>query len=121
MTVHTMCSFVFVGVEDSLALDSQSDFSNLTYASRTRDDVAMVVDWVVGSKSYLDARKDRTSYACQQNTSCIDDASGGYRCACLHGYRGNPYLSPGCTGKYLTRLSNVLNKVLIFCYKFGNY
>ncbi|KAK6133510.1 hypothetical protein DH2020_032756 [Rehmannia glutinosa] len=39
----------------------------------------------------------RIGYVCGQNTECIDHIQDmGYKCACINGYRGNPYLPEGC-------------------------
>ncbi|XP_021772370.1 wall-associated receptor kinase-like 1 isoform X1 [Chenopodium quinoa] len=62
--------------------------------------VPVVLDWFIPNERCKDAQKNSTTYACQQNTNCIDLGRAlnviGYRCKCLHGYQGNPYLSPGC-------------------------
>ncbi|XP_019187488.1 PREDICTED: wall-associated receptor kinase 2-like [Ipomoea nil] len=43
--------------------------------------------------------QNRSAYACQANSHCIDSdtGKGDYMCRCDDGYEGNPYLSPGCT------------------------
>ncbi|XP_074288961.1 wall-associated receptor kinase 2-like [Silene latifolia] len=97
VTSHTICAYVFVGMEDSLVLRYRSDYSDPAYVSRTRDNVEMVVDWVVGNQTCDIARRNPTSFLCQHNTTCINGDTGGYRCNCLEGYQGNPYLPPGCS------------------------
>ena len=74
--------------------------------NRTANEVPMVIDWSIGELNFSSntrptcsgASKNSTTYACQMNTDCID-LDGGYRCKCLSGYEGNPYLEPGCTGQ----------------------
>ncbi|KAL9230545.1 hypothetical protein vseg_005883 [Gypsophila vaccaria] len=99
VNAHTLCGYVFVGKEDSLVFRDVLDYSDPAFVRRTRDNVEMVVDWVVGNRTCDEARKSRPSYACQGNTSCVDGVAGGYRCACRKGYEGSPYLSPGCSDK----------------------
>ncbi|KAI8014080.1 putative wall-associated receptor kinase-like 16 [Camellia lanceoleosa] len=62
--------------------------------------VPMVLDWGIGdNKTCEEAKKNQTSYACGQNTTCYDAEDGnGYICKCSEGYEGNAYLSDGCKG-----------------------
>lgn len=58
--------------------------------------VPAVLEWTVGNISCHEA-KGREDYACGYNSSCVDSTQGsGYKCKCLIGYRGNPYLPTGC-------------------------
>ncbi|KAI3858402.1 hypothetical protein MKW92_004685 [Papaver armeniacum] len=60
-------------------------------------DIPIVVDWAVGNKTCEEAKKDPTTFACQENSRCSDSTkNSGYHCTCFQGYEGNPYLSPGC-------------------------
>ena len=60
--------------------------------------VPAVLEWTVGNISCHEA-KGREDYACGYNSSCVDSTQGsGYKCKCLIGYRGNPYLPTGCEG-----------------------
>ncbi|XVE60879.1 hypothetical protein DITRI_Ditri05aG0162500 [Diplodiscus trichospermus] len=89
------CSYGFL-VEDgaynfsSLDLNA-SDFSDKEFPS--------ILDWTIGDQTCQEAKKDPKNYACKENSYCEDAENGpGYLCKCLHGFRGNPYLSDshGC-------------------------
>ncbi|KAL0008951.1 hypothetical protein SO802_010453 [Lithocarpus litseifolius] len=56
----------------------------------------VVLDWAIGTETCKDV-VNKSSYACGGNSTCIDSDNGsGYRCKCMEGYHGNPYLHLGC-------------------------
>ena len=58
--------------------------------------VPAVLYWSVGKVSCSEAIR-RKNYACGQHTDCVNSGQG-YKCRCLKGYQGNPYLTNGCKG-----------------------
>ncbi|GAB2229115.1 hypothetical protein Droror1_Dr00023251, partial [Drosera rotundifolia] len=71
-----------------------------TLPERVKATVPLVLEWTIASTNCSQARNDTSNYACQANSECTDIQQGpGYRCSCLPGYEGNPYLTPGCTEK----------------------
>ncbi|KAG6418305.1 hypothetical protein SASPL_120508 [Salvia splendens] len=74
-------------------MKNSSDFRLDTAVKKPR---SMALDWRIGVDNCKDA-KDQAKFVCQDNSDCVD-FDGGYLCNCTKGYKGNPYLNPGCQG-----------------------
>jgi hypothetical protein len=75
-----------------------------------KGEVPVVMDWSIRSSHTCDeAESNLTSYACVSDKSeCVNSTNGqGYRCKCLDGYQGNPYVNGGCTGLFLVNFCSI--------------
>ena len=67
------------------------------------------IKWVAANLSCAEAQKNRSGYACvSTNSKCVEVSAervyAGYRCKCLDGFQGNPYIQSGCRGTPLFSL-----------------
>lgn len=95
------CGYAFLADPERFVF-SATDLSDPNFLNKTRDNVPMILEWEIGTEN-CSVAKNYNGFACHGNTSCHDSTTGfgGYRCSCLEGYEGNPYLSPGCIGIYI--------------------
>ncbi|KAG6505990.1 wall-associated receptor kinase 5-like isoform X2 [Zingiber officinale] len=60
-----------------------------------------IYNWTVGYQTCDNVMKNKSTFAClARHSSCLDMSvpknHKGYRCKCMDGYEGNPYIDNGC-------------------------
>ncbi|KAB2030693.1 hypothetical protein ES319_D05G251100v1 [Gossypium barbadense] len=86
------CSYGFVVEENSFNFSSNylRDLQNVTM-------MPMVLDWFIGNETCETIKTKSSDDVCQGDSTCYNvDNGSGYRCKCLDGYQGDPYLPNGC-------------------------
>ncbi|KAL8226334.1 hypothetical protein R6Q57_016166 [Mikania cordata] len=75
----------------------ETDFDNMHDRS-----MPVALEWTVGNTTCEEAKKNKLTYVCKENSLCVDHfvrvdrGHPGYSCHCAPGYHGNPYLPNGC-------------------------
>ncbi|KAL1568201.1 non-specific serine/threonine protein kinase [Salvia divinorum] len=101
-SVNISCSYAFITNAKRLNANDRYSmgfwFTNNSNVIPLYVQRIMVLDWRIGAMNCKEAQQDLANFVCRNNSDCVDfdGTLGGYLCNCSKGYRGNPYLNPGC-------------------------
>ena len=101
------CGYAFISQQTMFNFSIDS-----LHSLQHQKEMPLVLDWAIGTETCKDV-VNKSSYACGGNSACINSNNGsGYRCMCMKGYHGNPYLHLGCQGINLWIYTKFLKQTL---------